>query len=77
LINIHDVVVSPEFRGLGIAKKILSRIEDEAEKRGCCKLTLEVLEGNKSGRGLYKKHGFKPYDMDGRHGCALFWEKEI
>ena len=46
LLNIHDVVVLSEFRGQGIAQKLLLKSEDIAKSLGCCKLTLEVLEGN-------------------------------
>ncbi len=77
LINIHDIVVHPEFRGLDIGHLMLSKVEQEARKRGCCKLTLEVLEGNKSAIYLYKKYGFKAYELDPKNGRALFWEKEI
>jgi len=77
LINIHDIVVGPEFRGLGIAHRMLRKVEQEARRRGCCKLTLEVLEGNKSAKSLYKKYVFKAFELDPNNGCALFWEKEI
>lgn len=77
LINIHDIVVNPEFRGLDIGHKMLSMVEHEGRKRGCCKLTLEVLEGNGRAKSLYKKYGFKSFELDPANGCALFWEKEL
>ena len=77
LINIHDIVVDPEFRGLDIGHLMLSKVEQEARKRGCCKLTLEVLEGNNRAIHLYKKYGFKAYELDPKNGRALFWEKEL
>ena len=77
LINIHDIVVKPEFRNRDIGYRMLTKVEQEAKKRGCCKLTLEVLEGNKSAKSLYQKYGFKAYQLDPSNGCALFWEKEI
>jgi len=46
LINIHDIVVVSENRGLGICQKMLSKVESLAKEKGCCKITLEVLEGN-------------------------------
>jgi hypothetical protein len=39
------VVVNP-FRGLGLSQKMLLKVEEIARQRGCCKITLEVLEGN-------------------------------
>lgn len=77
LINIHDIVVDPEFRGLDIGHKMLIMVEEEAKKRGCCKLTLEVLERNDSAKSLYKKYGFKAFELDPANGRALFWEKEL
>lgn len=53
LINLHDVAVTAEARGQGIGRAMLEWIEAEARRRGCCKLTLEVLEGNGVARALY------------------------
>lgn len=46
LINIHDLVVVPPFRGQGIGQMLLKTIQDIAVEKGCCKLTLEVLSNN-------------------------------
>ena len=45
LVNVHDVVVKEQFRGLGLSQKMLQKVEEIARQRGCCKITLEVLEG--------------------------------
>jgi GNAT superfamily N-acetyltransferase len=47
ILNIHDVVVLADYRGKGISSQLLKKAEDIAKSLGCCKLTLEVLEGNK------------------------------
>lgn len=44
LINIHDFAVVPEFRGRGLSKKLLAKVEEIARTKGCCKITLEVLQ---------------------------------
>ncbi len=75
LLNIHDLFVSPEFRGRGIAKLILKKVEEIAKREGCCKLTLEVLENNIPGMNLYKSMGFVPYKLDPTQGRAMFMEK--
>jgi len=75
LINIHDVTVMDEFRGLGISQKMLDEVETQAKKRGCCKITLEVLEGNEVARNAYIKFGFDGYELDPKMGKALFWQK--
>jgi GNAT superfamily N-acetyltransferase len=77
LINIHDIFVAPPFRGLGISQMMLKMVEEQAQARGCCKLTLEVLDGNKTARQAYQKFGFKGYELSPEVGKALFWQKEL
>ena len=77
LVNIHDVIVMAEQRGQGIAGQLLSRVEQIARERGCCKLTLEVLEGNRSAQRAYSAIGFAPYQLDVSTGNALFWQKPL
>ena|SRR6185312_15621812 len=77
LANIHDVVVAPEFRGNGIAIRMLGQVERMARERGCCKLTLEVLEGNRTAQHLYRKFGFDGYRLSPEKGHALFWQKAL
>ncbi|MCP4351283.1 MAG: GNAT family N-acetyltransferase [Desulfobacterales bacterium] len=77
LLNIHDLFVSPSFRGKGISKMILKKLEEIASRIGCCKLTLEVLENNEVGINLYKSFGFAAYELDPSQGRALFLEKKL
>jgi len=77
LLNIHDVVVLREYRGLGICQQMLEKIEAIAKERNYCKLTLEVLEGNNAAQSAYLKYGFKAYELDPANGKALFWQKEL
>lgn len=58
LLNIHDLAVVPEWRGKGIGRALLEAAEASAVRRGCCKLTLEVLDDNQSARALYDRYGF-------------------
>jgi ribosomal protein S18 acetylase RimI-like enzyme len=75
LINIHDIVVHPDFRGRGIGKALIEHVQAVAIQRGCCKLTLEVLSNNRAAMGLYRHLGFAPYELDSQHGQALFFQK--
>ncbi|CAM4299869.1 GNAT family N-acetyltransferase [Pseudoalteromonas byunsanensis] len=77
LINIHDIVVVNEFRGLGISQSMLAKVEERAREKGCCKITLEVLEGNEVAQNSYIKFGFNGYELDPKMGKALFWQKLI
>jgi ribosomal protein S18 acetylase RimI-like enzyme len=77
LLNIHDVVVKKEFRGLGISQLMLAKVEERAKQHGCCKVTLEVLESNLVAQKAYIKFGYSGYELDPEMGKALFWQKEI
>jgi len=77
LINVHDVAVLPQHRGMGIARALMARIEDEARARGACKVTLEVLSGNLPAKSLYSDLGYSDYVLDPKVGQALFWQKKL
>ena len=77
LINIHDLIVATEFRGMSLSTKMLTMVEEIAKERDCCKLTLEVLEKNVIAINSYRKFGFNHYQLDPIMGKAEFWEKKL
>ena len=77
LLNIHDIAVLPAFRGRGIGRALLAEAESMARSRDCCKLTLEVLQGNATARAAYLSFGFAPYTLDDSLGRAEFWHKYL
>jgi GNAT superfamily N-acetyltransferase len=77
LLNIHDVIVALPHRGKGLSKLLLQKAEEIAIDLGCCKLTLEVLEGNHVAQSAYKACGFSGYELNPQIGKALFWEKKL
>ena len=77
LLNVHDIVVRRDQRGRGISRQLLQAAEEEARRRGCCKLTLEVLSGNQRAQEVYKGFGFMSYELDPGCGQALFMEKTL
>lgn len=77
LVNIHDVVVLPEYRGQQIGQLMLECVEQIALERGCCKLTLEVLQENVAAQKLYRKFGFADYQLAAAGGNALFLQKRF
>ncbi len=77
LLNLHDIVVVATYRGRGISKRLLARAEEIAIHLGCCKLTLEVLEGNAVAQAAYRACGFAGYELDPRMGRAMFWQKKL
>jgi len=57
-LNVHDVVVDPQFRGKGFGKLLLEQVIEIAKERKCCKVTLEVRDDNYTAQTLYIDHGF-------------------
>lgn len=58
LINIHDLCVHNDWRGRGVGSMLLDAVAEEARRRGCCKVTLEVRDDNPAQR-LYDRNGYK------------------
>ena len=75
LVNVHDVVVLPAYRGRRVAESMLDLVTEIARKRGACKLTLEVLQGNRAAVKLYERVGFSHYQLDPAMGQAHFFQK--
>ena len=75
LLNVHDVAVLSAHRGRGVGQALLAACEALARERGCCKLTLEVLSGNRRALRSYESFGFVPYVLDPAEGHALLMQK--
>ena len=75
LVNVHDVAVLAGFRGQRVGEQMLALVEQIAQVRGACKLTLEVLAGNASAIRLYERVGFAGYQLDPAMGQAQFFHK--
>jgi GNAT superfamily N-acetyltransferase len=72
ILNIHDFIVSPEYREQGIGLFLLNEIGKYAKEEGFCRINLEVRNDNIKAQNLYKKAGF----TEGRPPM-YFWEKRI
>ena len=68
LLNIHDLAVMPAYRGRGVGRLLLERIEAKGRELACCKLTLEVREDNHRAQRLYRRSGFG--DTPAEHGTV-------
>ena len=77
LVNVHDVVVLASHRVRRIGELMLALVQELAQERGACKLTLEVLDGNRSALALYQRCGFAPYQLDPAMGHAGFMQKML
>jgi ribosomal protein S18 acetylase RimI-like enzyme len=77
LVNIHDLGVQKEYRGMGISTALLSAVETHAGSRNACKVTLEVLGNNLIAKASYSKFGFNAYELSVGTGKAEFWQKYL
>ena len=75
LMNIHDLAVSARYRGRGIGRALIAQVERIARAMNCCKITLEVLEGNAPAQSLYRSCGFAGYQLDPALGRAMFLQR--
>jgi ribosomal protein S18 acetylase RimI-like enzyme len=75
LVNIHDLAVLSGHRGQRVGEHMLALVGEIARERGACKLTLEVLQGNRSAIRLYERVGFAGYELAPALGQAQFLQK--
>ncbi len=75
LVNIHDIAVRADSRGRGVGQMLLQAVQEEANRRGACKITLEVLTGNQVAIKSYERFGFANYQLDATMGHAVFMQK--
>jgi ribosomal-protein-alanine N-acetyltransferase len=57
--RLYNIVIDPNMQSAGLGTKLLNACHDEAIKRRCRILSLEVRADNKNAIEFYKKHGFR------------------
>lgn len=57
---IDDLCVDQNARGMHIGQALFEYAKQEAKKRGCYEITLNVWEGNDSAKYFYEKMGLTP-----------------
>jgi ribosomal protein S18 acetylase RimI-like enzyme len=81
LARLYSIAVAPQWRGMGIARRLLAEGEDDAKARGALYFRLEVNKTNTSAIELYASLGFKKFgviqDYYEDHGDALRMQKRI
>ncbi len=60
--------VAPEARGLGIARRLLQAIENQAREAGYDWIYLDSKDNFATAIAMYRRHGFE--DCPRFHGCA-------
>lgn len=77
VLNVHDFFVAETHRRKGVGGHLMGAIEARATELGCCKLTLEVQQNNKTAQSLYHRFGFKEASYDTAAGTVLFRQKML
>ncbi|WP_300675310.1 N-acetyltransferase [Desulfoluna sp.] len=77
VLNIHDLGVSAGSQKQGVGTALLQAIGEEAKKRGCCKLSLEVYEHNADAFNLYQAKGFSTLTGNDGSERTLFMVKQV
>ncbi|RUM88153.1 MAG: GNAT family N-acetyltransferase [Thermodesulfatator sp.] len=72
--EIHEIVVSPEWRGKNLAEKLMQEALDYLSHRGFSRVALWVGEHNRRARHFYEKLGFQPRE---KAGVWLRMEKRL
>ena len=78
--ELKRMYVRPQFRGLGLAKAMLTHLAGHARDRGVGLLRLETGNHQLAAIGLYEKEGFRPIPPFGEYTddpLARFYEKRI
>ncbi len=58
-LHVHRIVVSKELQGLGIGKKLIAKIVDDAKRLGKNAVTLKAENDNPQSLGFYKGLNFE------------------
>ncbi|MBI9109283.1 MAG: GNAT family N-acetyltransferase [Spirochaetales bacterium] len=75
---IHRLSVHPEYKGMGIGRKLVEFAENEARARGYGAIRLDVFSLNPAALRLYERTGFrKAGDVLFRKGKFFLYEKKL
>lgn len=57
---LHDILVVPEARGLGVGEALIKRFQEIARERGLPRVVLHSASANVGAQKLFAKLGFRP-----------------
>jgi ribosomal protein S18 acetylase RimI-like enzyme len=72
-VDIKRMWVSPDSRGLGIGRRLLSELELEAKNRGYRSIRLDTNRSLKEAINLYKRTGYREVDAFNQEHYAHHW----
>ena len=61
---LFDIIIWPNHRRMGHARRALAALEIEAAARGLAGIALHVFGHNKAGRSLYSRLGYEPTNIN-------------
>ena len=62
LARLYSIAVDPQFQGKTVGQGLLTASEQEALRRDCVALRIEVRKDNAAAIYLYKKNGYRCFD---------------
>ena len=77
--EITNVMITPPYRGRGIAMNMLTDLIERGKRLGATEFTLEVRVNNESARKLYEKLGFEccgirpDFYNNPKEDAAIYW----
>lgn len=71
--EIKRMWVSPEARGLGVARRLLAALEDEARHAGMARVVLDTNRSLVEAQALYRKAGYHETERYNANSYADFW----
>ena len=76
--EIKRMWVAPEARGLGIARRLLEALEDQARGAGMKRLVLDTNRSLLEAQAMYRKAGYRARERYNDNPYADFWfEKDL
>lgn len=78
--NIHDVVVSEDFRRMGLGRKLVNHMLRTGRHEGISDFTLEVRKSNEAAIKLYEEFGFRGEGLrkgyyDNAEDAVIMWRR--
>ncbi|MFX1505719.1 MAG: GNAT family N-acetyltransferase [Promethearchaeota archaeon] len=71
---IYNLHIIEEYRGMGLANRLLMKAEDWTISQGLNLIALHVIDSNKVARYIYEKRGYK---IVATHKESCFYEKKV
>ncbi len=75
--EIKRMWVSPQARGLGLAKRLVVALEDEAKKRRKKRIVLDTNRALTTAQALYRNAGYRAIERFNDNPYADFWFEKV